>query len=46
VQTSMGGQHADISPEESARGLVKLIESLTKEQSGRFWTWDGQEHPW
>lgn len=46
VQTSMGGQHADISPEESASGLVKLIESLTKEQSGRFWTWDGQEHPW
>jgi NAD(P)-dependent dehydrogenase (short-subunit alcohol dehydrogenase family) len=46
VRTDMGGPEADISVEESVRGLVALIDSLTLEQSGRFWTWEGGEHPW
>jgi NAD(P)-dependent dehydrogenase (short-subunit alcohol dehydrogenase family) len=46
VRTDMGGSEADISVDESADGLFALIGSLRMEQSGRFWTWDGREHPW
>lgn len=46
VRTDMGGPGADISIEESTTGLVALIESMTMAHSGRFWTWDGREHPW
>lgn len=46
VRTDMGGDAADISVEESGAGLIKLIDSLTMAHSGRFWTWQGEEHPW
>jgi NAD(P)-dependent dehydrogenase (short-subunit alcohol dehydrogenase family) len=46
VRTDMGGASADISAPESAAGLAQLIDALTPAQSGRFWTWDGREHPW
>ncbi len=46
VRTDMGGTNADISAEESAAGLLKLISSLKMEHTGRFWTWEGKEHPW
>lgn len=46
VKTDMGGAEAEITVEESAVGLVNVINNLTKEQSGRFWTWQGVEHPW
>ena len=31
-----------ISPEESVRGLIPVIESKGPEHSGTFWTWDGR----
>ncbi|MDP7068557.1 MAG: SDR family oxidoreductase [Acidimicrobiales bacterium] len=46
VQTRMGGKDADLSPEESARGIVETIESLNNSDSGKFFRWDGTEHPW
>lgn len=46
VRTDMGGPGADISAEESADGIFTLAQSLSMEQSGRFWTWQGDEHPW
>jgi NAD(P)-dependent dehydrogenase (short-subunit alcohol dehydrogenase family) len=46
VRTDMGGPHAEISVQESGGGLFRLIEGLTLAQSGRFWRWDGSEHPW
>ena len=46
VRTDMGGPNAQLPVEESAGGLFRLIESLRPEQSGRFWRWDGTEHPW
>lgn len=46
VRTDMGGPKAEISVDESADGLFSLINNLTKEQSGRFWTWSGDEHDW
>ena len=46
VQTDMGGAGAAISAETSANGIFDLTTGLTEDMSGRFWTWDGNEHPW
>lgn len=46
VQTDMGGKEADITPQESAEGIYNVITSLTKDQSGKFLQWTGEEHPW
>lgn len=46
VRTDMGGASAPLSLEESGRGVRDLIFNLTPDQHGRFWTWDGREHPW
>ena len=46
VRTDMGGSSAPLGVEESAEGMRNLIASLTPDQHGRFWTWDGREHPW
>lgn len=46
VQTDMGGPNAQLPAHDSVGGLVRLIENLRPEQSGRFWRWDGSEHPW
>lgn len=35
-----------ISPEESAKGLVALVEKLTKEDTNKFLNYDGTELPW
>jgi len=46
VKTDMGGSGADITVEESARGIVDLAIRLTIENSGKFFTWEGSEHDW
>lgn len=46
VRTDMGGAGADISVDESADGLFRLIDAMTMAQTGRFWTWEGEEHAW
>lgn len=46
VRTDMGGPGADISVEESAAGLLEFVGSMSMKHSGRFWTWEGLEHPW
>ena len=46
VRTDMGGPGADLSAEQSARGLLAVIDGLTSERSGRFLSWDGSELPW
>lgn len=46
VKTDMGGAGAQISTDECADGLFKLIDGLTMAHSGRFWKWDGSEHVW
>ncbi|MCP1199731.1 SDR family oxidoreductase [Notoacmeibacter sp. MSK16QG-6] len=43
VRTDMGGSSADITPEESAKGIIDLAEGLTIDKTGRFWNWDGSE---
>lgn len=46
VRTDMGGQKAKLSPEESVRGMLDTLFSLTLEDSGGFVQWDGSTHPW
>jgi NAD(P)-dependent dehydrogenase (short-subunit alcohol dehydrogenase family) len=46
VQTDMGGPHAEITAEESASGIRSVIAGLTKEDSGNFYKWNGDIHPW
>lgn len=46
VRTDMGGISAPLSVEESVTGIYNLVEGLTSTDHGRFWTWDGREHPW
>ncbi|MCC6615611.1 MAG: SDR family oxidoreductase [Anaerolineae bacterium] len=46
VQTDMGGEDAELAPEDSAAGLVALIDGMTPIDSGKFWRWDGSQYPW
>ena len=46
VQTEMGGAGADVSPQDSATGLLDVIGGLGEGESGRFLDWRGQQLPW
>ena len=46
VQTDMGGPSAEITPEESAAGIRQVIANLKPEDSGKFYKWNGEIHPW
>lgn len=46
VKTDMGGQGATITVEESARGIIKVVDALRPQDSGKFFQWDGTEHLW
>jgi len=46
VQTDMGGPNAQITAEESASGIRSVIAGLSKEDSGKFYKWNGEIHPW
>ncbi len=46
VRTDMGGERADISPEESASAIVETVAGMGMEQSGGFYRHDGTPHPW
>lgn len=46
VRTDMGGQHADVSPGDSAAGLLNLCEGLAVAETGRFWNFDGSGLAW
>jgi NAD(P)-dependent dehydrogenase (short-subunit alcohol dehydrogenase family) len=46
VRTDMGGAHAEIDAPTSVEGMRRVIAGLTREQAGRFLTYDGSELPW
>ena len=46
VRTDMGGRNAAISVADSARGIYDVMSGLDESRHGRFWNWDGREHPW
>lgn len=46
VQTDMGGSGAQITAESSVRGLLKVIDGLSRADSGRFLDWQGKRVAW
>lgn len=46
VQSDMGGAQADITPAESAAGILQVIQSLTIDDTGKFIDWDGTARSW
>ena len=45
-RTDMGGDKAPLDPKESVAKVIKIINSLKPEQSGRFYSYTGEERPW
>lgn len=46
VQTRMGGTAAPVPPEQSVHGMLRIIDTLTAEQSGRTFDLQGRNIPW
>ena len=46
VQTDMGGQAAPVTPRKSIEGLKNQIVALTRDDNGRFLSYDGHQIPW
>ncbi|NNU15824.1 SDR family oxidoreductase [Parvularcula sp. ZS-1/3] len=46
VRTDMGGPNGNISPEESAKGLAKVIDGLQPADKAAFLDYAGKEIPW
>ncbi|MBI3757087.1 MAG: SDR family oxidoreductase [Deltaproteobacteria bacterium] len=46
VRTDMGGAGAPLTVQKSVGGMRQVIARLTPAEHGRFWTWEGREHPW
>ena len=46
VHTDMGGDSAPVSPADSVRGLLQVIDAASAAQSGRFLDWTGKSIPW
>ncbi len=46
VKTDLGGAYAPLAPEQSISGMIKVIDSLTLDDTGKFLDWQGQELPW
>jgi len=46
VRTDMNFARAPLSIDESAAGIVRVIETAGPEQSGRYMMWNGEEMPW
>ena len=46
ARTRMGGQEAPLSPEESVRGVLKVVDRLGPKDTGKFFSERGREIPW
>jgi len=46
VRTEMGGDSAPTLPRESAKGEIAVLDKLTKQDSGKFFAFNGEELPW
>lgn len=46
VKTEMGGKNAPLSPGESVSGMLKVINGLSPENSGKFFDYRGESIPW
>jgi NAD(P)-dependent dehydrogenase (short-subunit alcohol dehydrogenase family) len=46
VRTRMGGVDGELSPEESVRGMLGIMDCLTIADTGRLFSWNGGELAW
>ncbi|MBT8085294.1 MAG: SDR family oxidoreductase, partial [Woeseia sp.] len=46
VQTDMGGQNANLTPETSISGMRAVIDKLSIDESGTYWSYSGEQVPW
>ncbi|KAF8605264.1 NAD-P-binding protein [Ceratobasidium sp. AG-I] len=46
VQTDMGGENAPVTPKDSVSGMLKVIDRLDATNTGGFWDYTGETHPW
>lgn len=46
VKTEMGGDDAQLTPEQSAEGVMKLVDRLDIASTGKFLAWNGKELAW
>ena len=46
VKTDMGGDAADITAEESAAGIIEVVDGITLDNTGCFMKWNGEPHNW
>jgi NAD(P)-dependent dehydrogenase (short-subunit alcohol dehydrogenase family) len=46
VRTDMGGPGASLSPEESVRGMIRVIDTAKIDRTGLFFNWKGQPQDW
>ncbi len=46
VKTDMGGPNAAIDVEESATGIMAVIDNVSLDDTGCFMTWEGKPHNW
>lgn len=46
VKTDMGGAGAPVEPSDSARGILKVIAGCDRAQTGKFFSYNGNELPW
>lgn len=42
----MGGPNAVVTPKDSIHGMLKVIDELDMTNSGEFWVYTGERHPW
>lgn len=43
---SAGGRSPPLSPEESIKGILQIVDDLTDEDNGKFYNYDGSTLPW
>ena len=46
VKTDMGGSSAPVEVEDSAAGIMSVIDSLSHDDNGTFWTFKGKQMAW
>lgn len=47
VQTDMGGSKAPLTVEQSVQGMrTNVLGRISAQDTGKFFQWDGSEHPW
>ena len=46
VQTDMGGAEAELTPQQSVSGMLRVIDALTVTHNGSFLRWNGTTLPW